>query len=595
MGVSQLQRHGVPFAGGRRGKTAAKLWYNFGMNTFLLSALSAVLASVSVEVSPCGTNDCTSALMDAVDRVRAAGGGKIVLAPGQYHFRNPRQMGFYVSNHDNPMPRNVFLPITNVTDMAIVGKNVDIICHGEGIALALIDTRRVQVKSVGVDYARPYMSETRVLKTGKREVVFRADPEQFPMEVVDGRLYSVGEGWRQPQNLAENFNGKTLVFVGASGFGRQVTALGDNTFRVNANWGGMRITAGDVLHIRSTWRPNPAVCLYREHDTLLEDCPVHSSAGMGLVAQRCENVTVRGSGKAEDCTAGSFARTGSGRVKSLQADATHFSNCKGMVTVENCMFDGMVDDAINVHSTCLKIESVLSPTLIRCQYMHRQSLGFETFLPGESLRGINARTLEPAESTVTVTGVKTLSPKGVELALSHPLPEGLGKGDAVENSDWQPDVVFRKNIVRNCKPRATLFTTPGKVVCEGNLFDHVAGQAVHLEGDSCNWYESGGCRDVTIRNNVFRHCLAYHRDAGRGIITINPNVKDLAAQKRRYHRNILVENNTIESDDVQLVRAHSVSNFIWRGNSVTRPADAKTKPFKFEYSEDVHIAAEVSN
>ncbi len=545
----------------------------------------------AVVLYPRGTNDCTSALMDAVDGVRAAGGGKIVFAPGQYHFRNPRKMRFYVSNHNNPMPRNVFLPITNLTDVAFVGKGVNFTFHGEGIALALIDTRRVQFKGIGFDYARPYMSETRVLSVEKGQTVFRADPVQFPMEVVDGQLYSVGEGWRQPQNLAENFSGKTLVFVGASGFGRQVTALGGNTFRVNTNWGGMRIAAGDVLHIRSTWRPNPAICLYRAHDTLWEDCPVHSSAGMGLVAQRCENVTVRGSGKAEDRTAGSFARPGSGRVKSLQADATHFSNCKGTITVENCMFEGMVDDAINVHSTCLKIEAVLSPTSIKCRYMHGQSEGFETFMPGERLRGINARTLEPAENTVTVTGVKTLSPKEVELTLSDPLPEGLGKGDAVENADWQPAVVFRNNVVRNSKPRATLFTTPGKVVCEGNLFDHVAAQAVSLEGDSCSWYESGGCRDVTIRNNVFRHCLAYYRDPGRGVITVSPNVKDIAAQKRRYHRNILVENNTVEGDDVPLVRAHSVSNFVWRANTVKRPANAKTPPFQFSHSEDVHVPA----
>ena len=34
---------------------------------------------------------------------------------GVYHFLSPTAMRFYVSNHHNQMPRNVFLPLTNLT------------------------------------------------------------------------------------------------------------------------------------------------------------------------------------------------------------------------------------------------------------------------------------------------------------------------------------------------------------------------------------------------------------------------------------------------------------------------------------------------
>ena len=564
------------------------------MNSSACTILAAILPLASIatpyaaEIRPAGTNDCTGAVVAAIDGARAAGGGCIAFAPGEYHFRSPTQMRFYVSNHDNPMPRNVFLPVTNLADVTFAGDRTQFIFHGEGIAIALIDGLRVQLRGIGVDYARPYMSESRILRMDGGRPVFRADPAQFPMQVREGRLLSVGEGWSKPQNLAEAFAGDTLAFRTAFGFTGPVTPLGGNTFRIDRDCSRAGLAQGDILHIRSTWRPNPAILLYRAHDTLLVDCPVHASAGMGLIAQRCRNVTVRGSGRAADRTAGSFARTGTGRVKSLQADATHFSNCRGLIAVENCLFDGMVDDAINVHSTCLRIESVPSPRTLRCRYVHQQSIGFETFLPGERLRGIHARTFEVAEQTVTVTAVRPLSPDMVELLLAAPLPEGLAAGDAVENADWQPSVIFRGNIVRNSKPRATLFTTPGRVVCESNVFDHVAAQAVHLSGDAFDWYESGGCRDVVIRGNVFRHCL--ERSSGnRGLITINPNVKDIAAQKRRYHRNVVVEDNVIESGDAPLLWAHSVSNLVWRNNRTARPADAKTEAFHVVHSDDVRI------
>jgi hypothetical protein len=157
----------------------------------------------------------------------------------------------------------------------------------------------------------------------------------------------------------------------------------------------------------------------------------------------------------------------------------------------------------------------------------------------------------------------------------------------VENADWQPAVVFSRNVVTCSRPRATLFTTPGKVLCESNRFERIAGQPIHLSADAADWFESGACRDVTIRGNVFKECFTQYKGGRRGLITVNPNIKDIGSQKERYHRNILVEGNTFDCGDIPLVWAWSVSNFVWRGNSVRRPAGAKTKPFIFEHCEAV--------
>jgi hypothetical protein len=116
-------------------------------------------------------------------------------------------------------------------------------------------------------------------------------------------------------------------------------------------------------------------------------------------------------------------------------------------------------------------------------------------------------------------------------------------------------------------PRATLFTTPGKIVCENNLFDNVSGQAVHMSADAWDWYESGACQDIVIRGNIFRDCML---NSGKGVIQITPNVKELHNQKKRYHRNIVVENNVFDQFKGPLVYARSVSNLVWRANKVVR-------------------------
>ena len=46
-------------------------------------------------------------------------------------------------------------------------------------------------------------------------------------------------------------------------------------------------------------------------------------------------------------------------VISTQADATHFSSCRGKIDSRNGLYEGMMDDAINVHGTYLKIKQRL--------------------------------------------------------------------------------------------------------------------------------------------------------------------------------------------------------------------------------------------
>jgi hypothetical protein len=63
----------------------------------------------------------------------------------------------------------VFLPVTNVTDLAIVcDGRAEFIFHGEGIGVGLMDTRNVKMRGIGVDWERPYFTRSpwRRFRTG---------------------------------------------------------------------------------------------------------------------------------------------------------------------------------------------------------------------------------------------------------------------------------------------------------------------------------------------------------------------------------------------------------------------------------------------
>ena len=537
-------------------------------------------------LAPDGESDMTAQVLAAVEDVRTAGGGTVLLASGVYHFRSPTAMRFYVSNHHNPMPRNVFLPLTNLTDVAVAGENVEFVFHGEGVGVMLQDCRRTSLRGIRIDYATPWFVETRFESFDAGRPVVRCDPPQFTLTVEDGRLQSLGEGWKGKPRLFGVFESGTGAFRGWRWTNGAATAMGENRFRIDDDWRSLGFAAvmssGDVVLVRDPFRPNPAIFVNRSADTHIENCVVHSSPGMGVLAQRSENVLIRGGG--------SCVKPGCGRLTSLQADATHFSNCKGTVTVENCLFEGMSDDAINVHSTCLQIESISAPHTLVCRYRHAASVGFDVFLPGEALRFIKASAFEDVARTVKVKTAHMTGVDRVELTLDGAVPDGIGIGDAVENADWQPAVVFRGNRVRNCTARAALFTTPGRVLCESNVFERVADRPILLEGDACEWYESGGCRDVVIRENVFRDCMS---GSGSGLIRIAPNVRNIAGQRSRYHRNIVIEENEFAPAAKTLLYARSVSNLVWRANRATGALGTTRPTTQFDVVECEEVKIDV--
>jgi hypothetical protein len=114
-------------------------------------------------------------------------------------------------------------------------------------------------------------------------------------------------------------------------------------------------------------------------------------------------------------------------------------------------------------------------------------------------------------------------------------------------------------------PRGSLFATPGKIVCEDNLFSSVSGAAVLIAADANNWYETGACRDMTLRNNIFRNCTV---KGGKGVIQITPKVPRLEDQKERYHRNIQIVGNRFTGCPKPKLFAVSASHVVLRENLI---------------------------
>jgi hypothetical protein len=520
----------------------------------------------------------------------------IALVAVAFSAKAEETLSFYISNHDQSPEHRVIHPIVGKTNFVYDAKGALERVRGEAIAFYVGNSENVTIRNLRLDWERPAMTEATIVDIAGGETVVDIDRSLFPVVFLDGRMWMTGPGWTNSTKYCKLFDGKTREQIALEGdipYNGTARELPDGRIALKFDFSrrGVGGKIGDVIAFRPEKRDFPAVVVYGSRNVLLEDVVIHDSKGMALIAQRSENVTWRGTKTAADKTSGVFPRPGS--YASSHADASHFSNVKGAVVVENCWFEGMMDDSINVHSTCLAVTNVVGGATLCCRYMHAQAVGFEIFLPGETLRFIDGDTLETGPE-MRVKAVRQLGPRDVEVTLEEPPPEGWGVGDAVENADYQCSATFRGNVVCNNRARGTLFTTPRPVLVESNLFNKVTGSPILFAGDDYYWYESGACRDVVIRGNVFSNCCtaASRHGYSKGVISFYPIVRDFERHKKPYHGNVLVEGNEFSGFDVPLLFAISTENIVWRGNRVSYNdmyAGWEEPPFVFKACRNVEI------
>lgn len=518
----------------------------------------------------------------------------IELEPGEYHLHREGSLpvSIYTSNHDQQEIHPVGLPLIDLHDITLDGKGSRIITHGLMMPALVMDCKRVTLKGLRFDQSTPFYSEGRIVDISDKGTTLEMTPESS-WTLENGEFCNCGptgasDGpaqWINSINHAIAFHPDgRMVPTGESGdisWSRKAEQVGERRLLFPVNAAEKKLSVGDILTLRSYWRPHPCMVIYRGEGITLDDVVFHDSMGMALIAQRSGDITIRGGGCIRK----------PGFMHTASADATHFSNCRGHIDVSGALYEGMMDDAINVHSTSLEIEEVLSPTEIICRYRHPQAIGFEVLQPGEAIQFIHGPTLQNTSELNRAVAVAKTDETHLRITLEKPLSEGIGVGDAFENADWYPSVTFRGNTVRHNRARGALFTTPKPILVEGNRFIWSSGSAILLAGDAQGWYESGRCLNLTIRNNVFDHNLTNNFGYTEGIISIYPEVRRPEEQTERYHRNILIENNTFLSHRVPLVFAISAQGLRFRDNKVVFD-DLYTpmhdgQPFVFLHCEDM--------
>ena len=554
----------------------------FSVVPLAMNLSAGTLSVADLGLKPDSDQNATPIVNKALAKLKADGGGTLTFPKGTYHFHaegcrvsQNGTDGPYVSNNQDDFPKWTAMPIKGMKNVTIDGSGSLFLIHHRMMVFHVEKSENVTLKNMAFDFVTPIHTDSTITSLSDNS---------FTLQFAPGTTYQIDDKGVSKFLIdgQHQADWSSYVFEGTTGrtkyrkhnFSKKLHKSKAKEIKPGLVEFEGKVTApfivGDRITLRHNNRNHVGIFIEESKNTVLNHVTIHHACGMGVVEQRSENITISHFRMAP--------RKGTGRISTAMADATHFSGCRGLLKVTDSHFEGMMDDAINVHGTSLRITKIENEkNAIVARFMHGQSKGFTIASPGDKIRLIDNQTLLSVEMGLyKVKSAKAIDVNQVSITFDTPLPASLKVNHAIENITYTPEVIFSGNTVKNNRARGILFNTPRKCLVENNLV-RTSGSAVLVAGDANGWYESGAVGEfgpTIIRNNIFDNCLTNMFQFCNAIISIDPVIRQ-TNPTQSYHRDIRIENNHFKIFDAPLVFARSVD-----GLSITDNTFERTNTFK---------------
>lgn len=529
-------------------------------------------------------SDATPIVIEAITKCKKEGIKKMEFPKGTYHFYPTFAPDKYcaITNNDNGLKRTAF-PLFDFTNFEINGNGSEFIFHGKMIPFIIEDCKNITVKNLSINCEVPFCLEGKVVANNPAEKSFDIEVIS-PYKVQYGHLFLSLEREDSPYEKKYGFRfaapekydiqvGQNIVwnpetnapYCNTAKFDVQQNSISaeeieKGLIRLSGKMhnvppiGSIFCSKGEYLFNRTS----PAFRVFKSNNLLFNNINVHHAGAMGLIAERCADITLDGFNV--------VLKEGEGRMVTTTADATHFCNCKGLITIKNSTFENMLDDATNIHGTYVRVNKVLDNYRVAVETYHPHQNGYLFGEAGDSVQIIHKNTLIPTTAHLVLEKVERINEKISILTFNKSVKGKVDLYYGIENISWYASAVLENNTVRNNRARSFLISTPRKVVVRNNYFSSQMA-SLRITGDLGLWNESGPCDSLIIENNTFEDCV-YGGNGAQSIIMIDPQYASKKDIEGKYSRDIIIKNNTFKTFDSSILLAISVDGLQFEENNI---------------------------
>ena len=475
---------------------------------------------------------------------------------------------YYESNTTDNNPKRLAILIEAMNGLTIDGDGADFVFHDRMQPFTVDNSQHITIKNLTIDWDIPLTAQATILSVTDEYIDININVRESPYLIENDKLVFVGEGWKSRWGGTMEFEKDTRLVTPMTGDAQCLGGGWHNYRAEELSYGVVRLrhpfgrkpAVGNLLVLRHSERDHAGVFIIDSKDVCIENMDMYHCAGLGVLSQYSENLTYRN----VKCV----PNEKKGRILAGHDDGFHYSNCRGDIVVENCVFHALMDDPINVHGTSVRVIERVDEFTLKCKFMHNQSVGMHWARPDETVGFIENKSMQTI-ATGTVNDFRKIDDELFEISFKQAIPRQVIAGNALENLTWTCNVLIKDSHFKSCRARGILISTPGKVIIENNIFES-SGAAILIAGDANQWYETGAVKDVLITKNIFKDpCMTSMYQFCEGIISIYPEIPQPGV-KTPFHQNIRIIDNEFHPFDYPVLYALSVEGLVFSGNKLIR-------------------------
>lgn len=296
-------------------------------------------------------------------------------------------------------------------------------------------------------------------------------------------------------------------------------------------------------------------------------------------------------------------RPGTDRLLSSNADAFHCKNMRKGPTVENCVFEYMQDDGINIHGMLGWVKGDMEET--KLTLLPRYESGI---LAGDTLEFFDPAThRSKGRAAVTeVTNLPNMSPaelkrygtlSGIVKSVTLASPVRLSDGDRyINHSASGSGFAIRNNRFGPLRYRGMLIRTSNGAI-ENNTVRDTGNGGIYFESSFGPESEGPYAENIRVENNILLDIGAFPGwDKGVGIQVIDFNYpKPQTADLAQNHRNLRISGNRISGTSNSGIRVMNGRDIVITGNLLERIGSRNcteklnVKPVEVLHSSNVEV------
>lgn len=456
--------------------------------------------------------------------------------------------------------------LKELKDITIDGGGSLFMMNGRMTPLILYRCERINLLDFAIDQRFPTVQEALVEDVREGEVDLRVHPDTRyvlgtngkPIWLdADGQTSEQPNVWKLYDPVSNTFCGHGNPFAKAT----KVEEIKPSLLRCHTK-NSHSYRKGASYQWRWHIRNQQGSIILESRDILLERVKLHTSNGLGILAQLSHNLTLR--------NVQIEPRKGSGRTAASFADCFQVYGCTGNILVDGCRFDRAHDDAINIYNYLLHIAKKETPRTLLLRFPSEEQCGFNVFFPGEQI-GYRHRDALLLKGTNVIASSELVDKMTIRVTVRDDLPEDMSLY-LIENLTRIPEETIIRNSYFGCfATRAILMNTSRETLIEGNTFHRIPMSAILAKTPDGAYWLQNFIDGLTIRNNTFIECAGSESTSftpGTGIINFNLETRTVIPGRFPHH-NVTIAGNRFVNKSVAAtaVKARGINGLGIKGNT----------------------------